>query len=386
MKNQGLTLVEVVVVLFIVALLCLILIPVFTASSPDRRPRCASNLYDIGATLAIYCASNDDYLPSWACYGSTTATVCPNPNGDLHNPITNYALPPVPSRHMVVACSLEHNAATGAPWNVKDLSPRTGGSQVKANFVPVGLGILVASQYLADVRVLDCPQMRSSATTYYNNFEYHYDPAAWEKIAGSPGIGMLTQMFLAGDGRWLFQTPLADGNKGVAILSSYAYRDTPFYYDPNPAGGSDPAGLDNGSGQCVVPLESVSPLVFPQFMTPAFKTRRALQDRAICSDTFDYAWNTSMPTGFKSGGGLARSAHKVGYNVLYGDNHVKWYDDSDHRISNFSGWNTGYTYTLPNGTTGRATALMGVDDLTISSPTSQRVWNLFDRDAGIDTK
>jgi hypothetical protein len=121
-------------------------------------------------------------------------------------------------------------------------------------------------------------------------------------------------------------------------------------------------------------------------MTPAFKTRRALQDRAICSDTFDYAWNTSMPTGFKSGGGLARSAHKVGYNVLYGDNHVKWYDDSDHRISNFSGWNTGYTYTLPNGTTGRATALMGVDDLTISSPTSQRVWNLFDRDAGIDTK
>jgi prepilin-type processing-associated H-X9-DG protein len=81
--------------------------------------------------------------------------------------------------------------------------------------------------------------------------------------------------------------------------------------------------------------------------------------------------------GFPLGGGLAGSCHKDGYNVLYGDNHVKWHEDAGHVISNFTRFN--YTWNGANYTSN-----FGVDDLTVSSPTSQLVWNLFDRDVGMD--
>jgi prepilin-type processing-associated H-X9-DG protein len=113
-------------------------------------------------------------------------------------------------------------------------------------------------------------------------------------------------------------------------------------------------------------------------MTPAFKTHRALGDRAICSDSFDYAYNpnTNPPGGygFPLGGGLAQSCHKDGYNVLYGDGHGKWRDDTDHQISNFTRWSYNGAYS----------SVLGIDDLTISSPTSQLIWNLYDRDMQLD--
>jgi prepilin-type processing-associated H-X9-DG protein len=244
---------------------------------------------------------------------------------------------------------------------------------VKANFIPVGLGILVARGDLTDVHVLDCPSMRSGAKTFYNNNEYRYDATVWQKIVGSPALGTPEEMFLAGDGQQLFQTPADTDMHVVGILSSYSYRDTPFYYVP---------ALDDSahSGTCIAPLDSVSPQVFPQWMTPAFKTRRALHDRAICSDSFDYAYNANVTGGgfgFSLGGGLANAAHKDGYNVLYGDGHVKWYEDSDHQISSFNRWRHA-------GAVGTILSDFGADDLTISSPTSQLVWNLFDRAAGID--
>ena len=303
--------------------------------------------------------------------------------------------------------------------------------------MPVGLGILVSRSYLTDVRAL-MPSMKSGAWTYYDTPEpntslqinpYLYDPTVWRKIVGTPALGVPEQMFLTGDGTQLLQTPTqaAPGSTGVVgILSSYSYRDTPFYYDPNLAqslGGTDPSGLDDGSGngvpgKCVLPLDSVTPVVYPQFMTPAFKTLRALHGRSICSDTFDYSCNlnsTTSPTvipttvnavpidqrnGFRQAGGLAAAGHKDGYNVLYEDGHATWFDDGEHQISAFTRWNSTYTYTWPppatnvtwplppgwSGTTYSAPALLGVDDLTISSPTSQQVWNLFDRAVQIDVR
>ena len=83
----------------------------------------------------------------------------------------------------------------------------------------------------------------------------------------------------------------------------------------------------------------------------------------------------------------SKYAHKDGYNVLYGDNHVKWYDDTDHQISNFNRWPSTYTnFQQPGYSTTVVNFNCGVDDLTISSPTSQLVWNLFDRNAGIDMR
>jgi prepilin-type N-terminal cleavage/methylation domain-containing protein len=361
------TLIEMLIVMAIIGILAGMLLPALAkARESARRANCASNLNQIGKTLAIYCIANDDYLPSWACYGSTQGTV----EGTIQNPILNYAGHEGPSRHMVIAYGYEFT--TGSPPG-----PASAGN---ANFMPVGLGILLARNYLTDAHVLDCPSMKSGAWTYYNDNKYCYDPVVWKKLADN--LGTPEKMFLTGDCSQLFQTPADANNSVVGILSSYSYRDTPFYYDPNPAGGSgDAMGLDDPRhpGQCVVPLDSITPQIFPQFMTPAFKTLRALKDRAICSDTFDYCYNQSIGGGFgfPRGGGLAGSCHQDGYNVLYGDDHVRWYDDTDHKISSFTRFY--YSY---NGV--QYTSNFGVDDLTISSPTSQLIWNLFDRAVGLD--
>jgi prepilin-type N-terminal cleavage/methylation domain-containing protein len=465
-RHGAFTLIEMLVVLAIIGVLAGMILPALSrARETARRAHCMSNLDQLGKTLAQYLIASDDYLPSWADYGSNQGTIRSVWSGDNWTPWVNYAGHEGVSRHMVVAYSIEApllNAPRPPPgtpnpppmpnpppyYDLPQTKVLTGllAGQPQPNFMPVGLGILVSRGYLTDVRVLDCPSMRSGATTYYNNPEtvnpgydntqlqvnaYNYDPNQWTKIVGSPALGTPEEEFLTGDGRQLLGTPEipptghAPQLGVVALLSSYSYRDTPFYYDPNlcrAAGGTDPSGLDDGSGEfdqfgnyipgtgrCVFPLDSIGVpgpagpsykgnQVFPQFMTPPFKTLRELHDRALISDSFDYAWNWFDPThaattanaGFAQGGGLAGKSHKDGYNVLFGDNHGKWFDDTGHQISAFNRWNTSYSYTdtLPQNhqivVTGTAAALLGVDDLTISSPTSQLIWNLFDRSQNID--
>ncbi len=156
----------------------------------------------------------------------------------------------------------------------------------------------------------------------------------------------------------------------TAILSSFSYRNHPFYSRLAPDGAgtgwsyTDDDALEGEEWT----LEFTKPGIKAEFMCPPFKAHRQLGDRAIIADTFDYA-----PEG---GGaftqGLAAYHHKGGYNVAYGDGHVAWFDDEDGAIANWKDedW--------------ADTANPGTDNLTISSMSAQRVWNQFDQAAGID--
>jgi prepilin-type processing-associated H-X9-DG protein len=64
---------------------------------------------------------------------------------------------------------------------------------------------------------------------------------------------------------------------------------------------------------------------------PAFKTDKQLGSRSVVCDTFDNASGANgidYPSGLTGWPGMGWFAHKTGYNVLYGDGHTAWYDDS----------------------------------------------------------
>ena len=173
----------------------------------------------------------------------------------------------------------------------------------------------------------------------------------------------------------------------TAVLCSYSYRNTPFYCRTEPDNAADKPGgwsgymTDADLADWTNPyqpwiaewtLEGVKPAAKVQFMTPPFKTLRALKNRAIVSDTFDYASPTVAANTFTKGNGLGVNHHKNIYNILYGDGHVDTLEDSGEHISNWpeADWCD--------------PANLGTDNFTISSPSSQRVWHLFDNQAGID--
>ncbi len=67
--------------------------------------------------------------------------------------------------------------------------------------------------------------------------------------------------------------------------------------------------------------------------------------------------------------GAGANGHYEGYNVLYGDSHSKYYNDSEEHIRYWE-------FSSGAGGTER--------DLTISGPEGERVWHMFDQAEGLD--
>jgi prepilin-type processing-associated H-X9-DG protein len=378
------------VVMAIIATLAGLLIPaIFSSREQGRRAKCTSNLTQISQAIAIYCNNSNDYLPSWLNYGDVVEGIHYGDvvegiqRGGPGGPEKTFAGHQGPSRHMVVGYSFETDdpAADLLPmvWperrtvvidgkDVEIMGP------LRHNFAPNGLGLLIHLDCLDDPNVFNCPSMKGEVDTYYGfssnagdnrGNRYVFDPAAWKKLA------VKGKDIFAGDGRSLHHTPVdafdTSGPTVTALLSSYSYRDTPFYYQ-----------VDDYDKDHPLVLDSLKPALKPEFMVPLFKTRRTLGDRAIVSDTFDYA-QPDKADWFSAGKGLGKYVHGSGYNVLYGDGHAAWFEDDDNKISNWRDTDPAHPNWLDP-------AHAGTDNLTISSPTSQKVWNLFDRAAGIDVK
>jgi len=368
------TLVEMLVVIAIIATLAALLLPVLgSVREKGRIASCTNNLKQISMALTIYCGSSSDYLPSWGSYGLTACTVRSEPGYD---PLLNYTGHQGPSRQMVFAYSFEYPVTP--PRVGADI---TGLDAGQANFIPVGLGILVSRGVLMELRSLYCPSS-TNALTHYGGQDYIVQADAF-KMLGTTETG--TPQLIGGDGRGLRQTTAGPNTFVNGLLSNYSYRCTPFYSLLKPSNTAScpyavadwdhPTEADmtnrNSGGTWLAEwnLEFTKPQVKAQFMTPPFKTLRALNNRAILSDSFDYGPPGSA-TGFTGGGGTASYSHRDGYNVAYGDGHVRWYNDSSETIAFWDQWAD------PDHP--------DTDNLTISSASSQRVWNLFDRASGID--
>lgn len=346
---SGFTLVELLVVIgIIIALVGMLMPAILKARRQGRITECHNNLRQVAMALKIYTGNFKGYLPSWAAGGQLTATL--RFKGQY---VTSFGGHYGPSRHMVIAQSPE----------VTDVNTLTAG---KLNFVTVGIGMLMSRGALS-AGVLCCPAMKGDVSTWYGSNEYKYFDD-FDKLTGQGDLRLRS-------GNRLYPVPVTGTTYTVALLSGYSYRNTPFYSRKKPDNAdatwsytSDYPSLADYStpGQPWVAewdMDMKGYNTRARFMTPIFRTERQLNNRSIASDTFDFA---DPPTTHTFGrGGLGNRHHGRGYNIMYGDGHVEYYDDDENSIAEWEDWAD------PSNP--------GTDNLTISSFSSHKIWAFFDR-------
>jgi len=318
-RRRGFTLVELLVVIAIIGTLAGLLMPaIMSARRSARRTACANNLDQIGKCMALYLGRYDDYYPGYDGYAKQVGTVT-----EGGYTATNAGQWRGVSRYMVVGMNSNRDRDTLV--------------EGRRNFLAVGLGMLLKTESLPEPRTLMCPSLTGQVYTYYETEPYPHRSDVWKQLGAIRGSAIEY-----GDGRRLHVGP----GRTVMILSSYSYRLQCHQWPGGSPGDTRTRTYTSNNHKAV-------------YMCPTFKTVRSLSQRAYVADTFDLAEPMNESLGLQH--------HRGGYNVLYGDSHVKFFNDPDERIAS---WDLG-SWTTEN-------------DLTISSPKGDEVWHVLDLAEGID--
>ena len=213
-------------------------------------------------------------------------------------------------------------------------------------FAPIGLGNLIHSGYVGDVRSSFCPSTGGELPWF--DTQPSLSGVLYPSLLN---IGSLARIQRAGGfdarslshGDWssLIYDWHNDPIGNCSIQGTYNYRNVPciILNNPNldligapfhPRWGLEahyPAGNDYQ-----VELPYTKPRVRVSAGGPVFKTQKILGSRALVVDSFSRVARDIYVGGLPDGPGDGFQTHREGYNVLYGDWSAKWYGDPQQRI------------------------------------------------------
>ena len=363
------TLIEMLVVIAIIATLAGLLLPVLVSvREQSRRTACLNNLNQVGKGLATYCVNSKGYFPCHPAYGAPPGGFRLISRGrhrwlgwwddgwykDARLPAGGNRVRTGFTRHDASGprvrimygiaggavnrhrCIFVGDKGPGSDWT-GSLPSHPAPVKGELNFGPIGLGCLVAGGHMGDARVLYCPSVGGRMPIPLGVEKGRWARHIYERSNQNAATGVKdlkraggydAESILCGDFSYLGE--YAEYEHVRAIFSDYAYRNTPVTL---PAWVREPNYPVTDLAR--VRIKGTKPYVLAQIAAPAFKTQKILGGRAIVADAFGRPNGGLDPTdrNYDAGStfpvGEGHYGHRDGYNILYGDGHVVWYEDQE---------------------------------------------------------